>query len=650
MGKPVPGWEALAARTAGSILALASAPGGDGVATLFAATAAGVHRSQDGGTSWTALGLGHLGSAVGVVAPSPAYLRDTTLFVGAATGLYRSQDGGATWQLVVTGSRVLSVALSPDFEQDRLLFVGTETDGVLRSDDGGARWASANPGLVDLTVLAVALSPGFTTDRTGFAATVSGVYRTRNGGKAWRPVELGAEEPAVQCLTLSPLFSHDGLVLAGTEGDGLLESRDGGASWQSVAALGRQGVAAVAVAADPRTMAAATLDGVALSRDAGATWRTLRPPDDRGQPAPVLSLLFVDGGHGHGEVLLAGRSRLGLAVIDVATGDWTSHGHGLRGGLVVALAVSAEGPRHTLWTGSLEAGAEVSRDGGAGWSPANDGLPDSVVLDLAVASGGTGTIYAATPDGLFARPEGEGAWHWLAEGPVRKVAAGLDTDVVLAAYAAGALALSTDRGASWQQLACLDGEVVSLAVSPGFGFGFGFGFGLGRDPLLLAGTSSLAADGSPGDLVLWRSGDAGQRWQRILVRRGPSALPIAVASDGAGRALLFAGAAGRVLAPLEATELSQGERRPLWRGPEVGLPGGPHTVTALAVATRASGAPVVVVAGTTGGVALSADGGATFTPWSQGLESAPVVALAAAPGVVYAALLGGTIWRRATGA
>ncbi len=642
-GKWVPAWEPLAARTAGSILALASAPGGDGVATLFAATAAGVHRSQDGGTSWTALGLGHLGSAVGVVAPSPAYLHDTTLFVGAATGLYRSPDGGATWQPVLTGSRVLSVALSPDFEQDRLLFVGTETDGVLRSDDGGARWTSANPGLVDLTVLALALSPGFTTDRTGFAATVSGVYRTRNGGKAWRPVDLGAEEPAVQCLALSPLFSHDGLVLAGTEGDGLLESRDGGASWQMVAALEREGVAAVAVAADPRTMAAATLDGVALSRDAGATWRTLRPPDDRGQPASVLSLLFVDDGHG--ELLLAGRSRVGLAAIDVATGDWTTHGQGLRGGLVVALAVSAEGPRHTLWTGSLEAGVEVSRDGGAGWSPANEGLPDSVVLDLAVASGGTGTIYAATPDGLFARPAGEGAWHRLAEGPVRKVAAGPDTDVVLAAYAAGALALSTDRGASWQQLARLDGEVVSLAVSPGFGFGFGFG----RDRTLLAGTSSLAADGSPGDLVLWRSVDAGQGWRRILVRRGPSALPLAVATDGAGRALLFAGAAGRVLAPLEATELSQGERRPLWRGPEVGLPGGPHTVTALAVAASASGAPAVV-AGTTGGVALSTDGGATFTPWSQGLESAPVVALAAAPGVVYAALLGGTIWRRATGA
>ena len=48
---------------------------------------------------------------------------------------------------------------------------------------------------------------------------------------------------------------------------------------------------------------------------------------------------------------------------------------------------------------------------------------------------------------------------------------------------------------------------------------------------------------------------------------------------------------------------------------------------------------------------VSRDGGASFEPWSDGLEPASTVAIAPSPAyardrLVYALGLGGTIWRR----
>src|SRR5205823_303824 len=120
--------------------------------------------------------------------------------------------------------------------------------GVLRSEDDGRTWTGANAGLVDLTVIALALSPAFASDRIGFAGTASGLYRTRNGARSWREVDTTVDDPAVQCLAVSPTFAEDGLVLAGTEAHGLLRSDDGGATWYQPVSLADRCVTAVAFA------------------------------------------------------------------------------------------------------------------------------------------------------------------------------------------------------------------------------------------------------------------------------------------------------------------------------------------------------------------------------------------------------------------
>lgn len=63
-------------------------------------------------------------------------------------------------------------------------------DGIFRSANRGERWSPWNFGLLDLNVLALAISPCFESDETIFAGTESGIFRSTNGGRAWREADF----------------------------------------------------------------------------------------------------------------------------------------------------------------------------------------------------------------------------------------------------------------------------------------------------------------------------------------------------------------------------------------------------------------------------------------------------------------------------
>src|SRR5205823_7732239 len=136
----------LTALEGGTVSGLTVVGEAQGRSVVLAVTPTGLFRSEDEGQSWAALGRDRALPLAQQVVASPDVARDNMLYCAAHDGLYRSEDGGRTWRQVLIGT-VLTVALSPTFTEDRLLFVGTAEDGVLRSEDGGASWGGANPGL-----------------------------------------------------------------------------------------------------------------------------------------------------------------------------------------------------------------------------------------------------------------------------------------------------------------------------------------------------------------------------------------------------------------------------------------------------------------------------------------------------------------------
>ncbi len=634
------GWECLASHEGGTVVALASAPLKGGGATLFAATAAGLFRSGDGGRGWSAAGDTPL-PLIAAAAPSARFAENDLLFAGTQTGFHRSTDAGHTWRQTLSGGRVFAIAVVSSDREDTV-FIGTDADGILRSDDDGQTWTGANPGLLDLTVLALAFSPDAARDQTGLAATASGLYRTRNGGKSWRTIDLPLDEPAVQCLAFSPAFARDRIVMAGTESDGLWRSDDGGATWGRVPGLVAGSINALAFStqyAETRLVAAATVGGVALSWDGGGTWRLI------GQALPpVLALAFV--GDDGGETLVAGLYRGGIARLSLNDGDdgWIPANAGLAGAFLSTLVVSPSFPvDQTLYAAGPDAGARVSHDGGHTWADA--GLADAAVYGLAVApdEGGGFLVFAATDTGIRRSRDGEN-WEESfpgGEAPISSIVAGRavgGSASVLAATVDGRLIASDDGGERWRTLDTpFDGAAaVSLARA--------------SDRTLYVGTMQSATAGGVGDVTLWRSTDDGWSWVCWLEERGGAGtLPLALPPDGDDSP--FVGLGGRVLQPRRNAWQTRGAARsPLWSGVALLTDrGNPAALTALAVSPnyRADG---TVFAATSAGVYRSRDRGRSFDHWSDGLGPAPMLALAVTasgddPPAIFALGVDGTIWR-----
>jgi photosystem II stability/assembly factor-like uncharacterized protein len=221
---------------------LAAPPGYDPYQTptlpCFAARSAGLFVSRDGAKSWhnmfSSLGLQEPLAAL-TVAVSPSFASDHTLFVGVPGGILRSTDEGATWEVFTfpTPPPVFSsIVLSTHYPQDGVAFASTTEDGVYRSEDHGRLWSPSNFGLLDFQAYCMAISPDFDNDEMLLIGCESGIFRSTNGGRAWREVNLQFGYVSVFHLEFSPDFHDDKLIFAGTDGQGLLFSPDGGDNWE----------------------------------------------------------------------------------------------------------------------------------------------------------------------------------------------------------------------------------------------------------------------------------------------------------------------------------------------------------------------------------------------------------------------------------
>ncbi len=208
-------------------------------------------------------------AAITAVAASPSFPAQPYIIVGAADGLARSTDRGETWftPTMPQRSHVSQVALSPDFTEDGIGFAATLEDGVLVTTDHGQSWHSWNFGLLDLEVLTLAVSQNFSQDETVIAGAGTGIFRSTNGGRAWRELTIGED-----AAPLSGLCFSQSTLVAASETAGLYYSKDFGDTWQKRSAFRSGQISALGASPDGSLLAVATPTVVAVSSDAGANW------------------------------------------------------------------------------------------------------------------------------------------------------------------------------------------------------------------------------------------------------------------------------------------------------------------------------------------------------------------------------------------
>ena len=136
-----------------------------GSRTVYAATSAGMYRSEDDGDHWVASSTGlPANTAVGpiVVTRNPmilfAALNDPP---NATYSIYKSTDGGINWASAAGNLRKpLVVTLVADPNDEQILIVGTN-EGAFRTVDGGANWTTLQmyPAQATGPVSAIAIDP-----------------------------------------------------------------------------------------------------------------------------------------------------------------------------------------------------------------------------------------------------------------------------------------------------------------------------------------------------------------------------------------------------------------------------------------------------------------------------------------------------------
>jgi hypothetical protein len=539
-------------------------------------------------------------------------------FAAAQDGaLFRSADAGMTWQRHSSWAfgPISALAFSPNFAADGALFAAT-TDGIYRSLDGGQSWQSASFGLLDGEVLCLACAPDFATSEVVWAGSATGgVYRSRNAGRAWRESGDGLADSAVQCIA----YSWDGSTLfAGAENGGLYRSTNG-TRWET---CGLDGLAVNCLAAVAEGMLAGTSEGIFLSGDDGQSWQAVMC--DEG----VLALAASAGS------VVAGGMTTGVLTSADCGRTWQSGGSG--SGLAAHVPPLAAHPADgSLFLFDAVGEAARSTDGGCSWRK----------LDLVVDEG-SGPIECVAAGGSAKQPRAFVATarillRWQSDGsaltPLGAQPAFADDDVITALTVTpdgtlllgtrqGAVAITTDDGASWHTAVAPGSGVVSAArLTPA---GSLFALRLAPAGHAPAGDDAFNAEVWHLPALVLPMAQQPADWRMALALdavRASLACMTVVSGQVREQVIL---AAQNVIA---VATLADGQAH------TATLPTG-TTITSL-IAVRG-----YIFAGTNAGVFASADNGVTWQQSSGGMGNAPIVALFVDSSGMRAVTLGGDVW------
>jgi photosystem II stability/assembly factor-like uncharacterized protein len=248
----------------------------------------GVFVSNDGGFNWAlraneeALGGQNLNSLA--AAPFPENL----LFAASDEAVLKSSDGGKTWFRLESQPRLRAYpparirihSLAAVRTNKLILFAGTQS-GLFRSGNSGVTWEPMTAaGLNGTPVLSLYTAPR---GARLAARTSAGVFISEDAGHVWRPALLPDSSYYLYDLALP--VDADAPLLAATS-RGLLQSMDGGVSWNLVTEYG----------------------SVYRSMDGGASWKPF--PSDGLENSAVGILWFVPAIPGRILALSAARGAL----------------------------------------------------------------------------------------------------------------------------------------------------------------------------------------------------------------------------------------------------------------------------------------------------------------------------------------------------
>lgn len=243
----------------------------DGV--LYAGGDGGLYTSVNSGASWisSSKGLGETTFSSGIMSvESLAITDDGAVYAGMSDRIYKSRDKGRTWlpisrwptveafwHLTAADDTLYAIPYSPG--------CAASNTCIYKSTDKGANWVAAGKGITSVFVSSIEEA----SDGVLYAVGVGGAFKSDDRAATWKPISQGL--PSKENI-VSIAVTPDGVLVAGTTGQGIYKSTDKGASWKA----SNQGlinlVVSKIVAASNGTLYAGTSGGIFKSQDKGESW------------------------------------------------------------------------------------------------------------------------------------------------------------------------------------------------------------------------------------------------------------------------------------------------------------------------------------------------------------------------------------------
>ena len=442
--------------------------------------------------------------------------------IGSLGTLYRSSDGGNTWSEVpaLDGTSVFDI----EFASDGSAYLGTQ-DSVRKSTDGGLSWVTLNLGIGNNDqVFDVALDPENSSIMWAGIADAIGlqpvnVMRSTDSGATWsnRTPPLAAP---ISCRGIAVDPTHSNTVIAVFGGDffggEVWVTTDGGDSWTDRSA-GLPGNPLNAVVYDgTRLLVGGGLlfgsqsVGLYESTDLGATWNPLH---DGTWPVLVVEDIAVDPND---------TATIFAAIDGGGVNRTTDGGVTWQIGVGDSLALAGRsirfrpGNSEELFLGTSSLAVFRSADSGENFVQSSEGISeldlfsiDANPLDadeIAVAFQG------ANNGGLFSSSDGGGTWQLESAPPTRYSAVRFAPDGTLYGISTGPSSVAPeglyrreDNG-TWTSLGPDQGPLFESDLDT-------MRFSHNNPNLILLGGADFGVAGFEG--TIWRSTDAGDSWTKV---------------------------------------------------------------------------------------------------------------------------------------
>ena len=390
-----------------------------------------VHRTVDGGNSWTQVFVDNtFAQTLNLIHGS-----DGKVYIMLDTGpSFVSTDNGATWTEMSD--------FGPAWQQRTYLFVtsnGTLLAGgnkIARSTDGGASWSDAINFLPELFRGATELSSG-----TIVAASNHSIYTSDDDGASWTEIDSHPFSAALRVMTIAGDGSS---VYVGTK-LGVYASSDQGQTWElSVEGMNGQYTDWVSADQDGSIVAGHSTNAVIFTRDTQGNWTTYN--DMHSFATTAVSgdgTFYAGGGEVVGGAVISRSDDGGATWTETNSTDLNSLYNGLMGGFGNVVLASGVGPFGGLYRS--DDGAETFTEVFDWWITdfikSNQGK-----LIMTCDTGGFVGLWESTDNGVTWNNVFNGSQIWK----IAENQAGTLYGTMLDGNQA--LRKSTDGGATWETI------------------------------------------------------------------------------------------------------------------------------------------------------------------------------------------------------